>query len=435
MTDPNVRPWHALLDARTNLPDLAPEEQVGAFIVDVDRLKVVNDALGYRAGDQLLDALEQRLREWAGAGAYVADVGMGTFGAIVPGLDGEPAAAAAADSLRVALSQPVALDGGLDGGTVTRHVSIGYAHARLQDASVAELVHRADDACERARRLPGDVAIGYQPQLHQEASALAQIELNLRAAVPGGELVLHYQPEVDLRTGAILAVEALMRWQHPTLGLVGAAEFIGVAERTGVTRELGLWALRTACAQRAAWLAAHPEQRFVIRVNVSPPDLTDPAIIDQVAAVLEESGLPAELLCLEVTEVLAAPDPQAVVANLDRIRQLGALIALDDFGAGYSSLRRFKVMPIDVLKIDREFVADLPGNAVDPVIVSMLVGFTRIWQLDLVAEGVENRETVAALLELGCWRAQGQYLASPAPAAQLEQLLAAGRVDPALLTG
>ncbi|WAX59052.1 GGDEF domain-containing phosphodiesterase [Jatrophihabitans cynanchi] len=431
MTDPNVRPWQALLEARARLPDLSPEEQVGAFVVDVDRLKAVNDALGYRAGDQLLDELERRVRDWAGAGAYVVDLGLGTFGAIVPGLDGEPAAAAAAELLRVRLSQPVALDG----GTVTRHVSVGYAHSRLQDASVAELVHRADDAFGQARRLPGDVAIGYTPQLHQDAMALAQIELHLRAAVSGGELVLHYQPEVDLRTGAILAVEALMRWQHPTLGLVGAAEFISVAERTGATRELGQWALRTACAQRAAWLAAYPEQRFVIRVNVSPPDLTDPAIIDQVTAVLAESGLPAELLCLEVTEVLAAPDPQAVVANLDRIRQLGALIALDDFGAGYSSLRRFKVMPIDVLKIDREFVADLPGNAVDPVIVSMLVGFTRIWQLDLVAEGVENRETVAALLELGCWRAQGRYLAAPAPAAQLEPLLATGRVDPALLTG
>jgi EAL domain-containing protein (putative c-di-GMP-specific phosphodiesterase class I) len=150
-------------------------------------------------------------------------------------------------------------------------------------------------------------------------------------------------------------------------------------------------------------------------VNVSPPDLTDPAIIDQVAAVLEESGLPAELLCLEVTEVLAAPDPQAVVANLDRIRQLGALIALDDFGAGYSSLRRFKVMPIDVLKIDREFVADLPGNAVDPVIVSMLVGFTRIWQLDLVAEGVENRETVAARGGRGGGGAPGAGRGAAAP--------------------
>jgi diguanylate cyclase (GGDEF)-like protein len=419
------RGWQELLGTDPASLGIAADDCATVVLVDTDRLKAVNDGLGYGAGDALLDRFHSRLSAWSGPQALVVDVGRGTFGVIRGGLPDDARAAAAVAQLPGLLSAPVELDG----LRVSRHVSVGYATGRLAELPLATLVRQADDAFERATWLPGDVVVGYRPEMSEAAAAAAQIELYLQEAVEHRQLLLHYQPELDLRTGQVLAVEALLRWWHPTRGLLGAGEFIDVAQRTGLTGELGAWALREACTQRAEWLHTYPRLRFPVRVNVSPTELVVRELPELVADVLDEAGLPPALLCLEMTELVPASDPDAAVSNLNQLRALGVLVALDDFGAGHSSLRRLKAMPLDVLKIDQEFVLQLPHNAVDPVIVGMLVSMARTWNLDLVAEGVESRETAAALLRLGCWRAQGRYLAEPAPPDALADLLAAGGIS------
>jgi len=416
--------WRELLAMGTRDLGLDDDEAVAVYLIDIDRLKAVNDVLGYESGDEVLRLTEHRIAGWAAPRGFVARVAGDMFAAIRPGVADADEAAAWAGGLRTLLAEPIRVDGHV----ITRSVSVGLAFGRLSDAMVVELFRRADDAMEAAQATSGNIARSFNEGLRSQAVARSQIELHLRDALRNHTVELHFQPEVDLRTGAIVAVEALMRWQHPSLGLLGADQFIGVAEESDVINDLGAWALLQACRQLAAWQAAFPNLPLVMRVNMSPAQLGDSRTRALVEKVLSDTGLRGAQLCIEITELAPLPDRPQIVQVLDQIRQLGVTVALDDFGAGYSSLLRLKSMPVDVLKIDRELVTDLGSDAADTTIVEMLVGLAAAFGLELVAEGVETVEAAAELLRIGCWRAQGHWLGSAVPAAGLRSLLENGRV-------
>jgi diguanylate cyclase (GGDEF)-like protein len=403
---------------------LAGDETVGVYLVDIDRFKAINDVLGYESGDEVLHLTEERIAGWAGPRGFVTRVAGDMFAAICPGLADADDAKAEGERLRLLLAEPIRVSGQV----ITRSVSVGLAFGRLSEALVVELFRRADDAMEAAHRMPGNVTQLFDEDIRSQAVARSLIELHLRDALRTTAFELYFQPEVDLRTGTIVAVEALMRWRHPRLGLLGADKFIGVAEQTDVIGELGEWALREACRQRAAWQSEFPDLPLIMRVNMSPAQLVDARTPALVARVLEDTGVRGDQLCIEITEFLAAPDGPAVAEVLRQLRLLGVTAALDDFGAGYSSLIRLKAMPVDILKIDRAFISDLGSNPADEAIVRALVELAAAFGLELVAEGVETIEVAAELVRIGCWRAQGHLLASAMPAAEMGELLKAGRV-------
>ncbi|MCU1656915.1 MAG: gmr [Pseudonocardiales bacterium] len=405
------------------------DEAVGVFLVDIDRFKAINDVLGYAAGDRMLRLTGQRLLDWGGPRAVLARVADDMFATIRPGLADLAGAVAEAERLRLLLAEPVAIDG----QTITRNVSIGLSYGRLSENSTVELFRRADDAMQAAQRTSGNVVRSFSQDLRSQALTRSQIELHLRDALRAGQLLLHFQPEIDLRNGDVVAVEALVRWQHPSLGLLGADRFVGVAEETGVIRDLGEWVLREACRQHAAWRAEFPALRFTMRVNMSPVQLVEPDTPALVAEVLAQNGLGAGELCVEITELVAAPDRAAGIRVLHELHKLGIELAIDDFGMGHSSLVRLKALPVDTIKIDRSFVLDLGSDPTDTAIVQTLVRLAAAFGLEIIAEGVETVAAAIELRRLGCYRAQGHLLGVPVEAGELRPLLAAGRLPPGIL--
>jgi EAL domain-containing protein (putative c-di-GMP-specific phosphodiesterase class I) len=259
----------------------------------------------------------------------------------------------------------------------------------------------------------------------------ADTELLLREAIDHVGLMLYYQPEIDLNTGRLLAVEALVRWVHPQRGVLAAGSFIGVAEETGLIADLGKWVLAEACRQMAIWRDRYPMLRLVMRVNISPAQLATRNIVDLVKECLEENQLPGRLLCLEITEHAVVSDVDRTVQVLHDLKALGVTLAIDDFGTGYSSMTQLKRLPVDVLKIDQTFVSGLGIDEGDRAIVDVTVRLAKSFGLEVVAEGVETVELVHELLELGCHRAQGFLLCRPKPASDLELILVKGGISPA----
>ena len=241
----------------------------------------------------------------------------------------------------------------------------------------------------------------------------------LRQALRAGEIRLEYQPEFDLRTRRVLAVEALARWDHPTHGAQRADLFVELAEQDGLIVEFGAWALRTACLQYASWRRLRPDLDLVLRVNVSALQLSESSVVDVVRDVLAESGMPAASLCLEITEKAEPIDVTVTTAVLALVRQLGVAVALDDFGTGRNGLLELREMSFDVVKIDRAFVTELAPGTRDSHIVAAVVGLARSLGLDVVAEGVETEVAIQELLRLGCYRGQGYLLGEPVTADQV----------------
>jgi EAL domain-containing protein (putative c-di-GMP-specific phosphodiesterase class I) len=241
----------------------------------------------------------------------------------------------------------------------------------------------------------------------------------LQQALRAGEIRLEYQPEFDLSTRRVLAVEALARWDHPTQGELRADRFVELAEQDGLIVEFGAWALRTACLQYAAWQRLRPALDLVLRVNVSTLQLSEPSVVDIVRTALTESGVPAESLCLEITEKAEPLDARVTTEVLAMVRELGVAVALDDFGTGRNGLLELRELSFDVVKIDRAFVTDLAPGTRDSHIVAAVVGLARSLGLDVVAEGVENEVAIQELLRLGCHRGQGYLLGAPVAADQL----------------
>lgn len=390
-----------------------PDGRVAVLFVDLDGFKLVNDSLGHDAGDRLLQELATRLGTRLRPGDLLARIGGDELTVLLDGAD-ERVARTVAEAVRDTIAAPVVL-----GGVPQRvTASVGIA---LSDgaATPSDLLLWADAAVYRAKAEGGDRWVLFDDDLRREVTDRRYLDRGLRGAVERDEIVVYFQPEVDLATGTVLGAEALARWNHPELGLLAAGRFITVAEENGTVLPLGRHVLQVACGEVARWIAGgRVPSDFVLRVNLSPRQLGDPLLVPHLRSTLSASGLSPANLCLELTETAVMRDTVAGPALLEAIRHLGVHLAIDDFGTGYSSLSLLKRLPIDVVKIDHSFVDGLPRDGEDLAIVRAVMGLASSLHLEVTAEGVERPEQAACLLGEGCRRGQGYLYSPPVPAAE-----------------
>jgi diguanylate cyclase (GGDEF)-like protein len=432
-------------DALTGLPNrllfrdrlehaLARAERQHSFsallFLDLDRFKDVNDTLGHSVGDQLLRDVAERLRGALRAGdtvAYfgdeeftVARFGGDEFVVLCEGLVSEGDAVRVAERLQRALLEPFVLDG----NDYLMTTSIGIALASPEHRDAEDLLRDADIAMYRAKeRGAGNWEI-FDEALRNRALERVGIERALRAALEAGQLRLHYQPIVALDDGALQSVEALVRWQHPDRGLILPGAFIPIAEESALISEIGLWTLGEACRQARRWRELFGAQApLPISVNVSARQLAQPDLPEIIKRVLDETGLSAGDLAIEITETALIEDSGVPAASLRQLRSLGITVMLDDFGTGYSSLSHLQRFAIDALKIDRSFVMHLDAGEDDRAIVRAISAMAGALGLKVVAEGVETAEQAAEAEALGCSEAQGYHFARPAPPEEIESLI------------
>ena len=294
--------------------------------------------------------------------------------------------------------------------------------------TTSDLLRRADQAVLSAKTSGGNSVAVFTDEMSMQNAFDNDIELHLQSVVENGALLLHYLPEVDMRTGDILAAEALVRWQHPTRGLLSPESFIGIAESINMAGELGRWVLRTACAEFAGWRARGIGRDTLIRINVSPVQLVTDGFVESVASIVDEFKLDRGSVCLEITESVVVQDIETTRVTLNELKAAGVKVAIDDFGTGYSALSHLKSLPVDTLKIDKSFVLQLGSDPGDLAIVRAIIALAEAFGLELVAEGVETEAAALTLLRHGCHRAQGFLLSRPIPGPAYEELLSRGRI-------
>jgi len=393
---------------------------VALFYLDLDRLKPINDYLGHAAGDWFIRVFAQRLRVCAGQ-SMIARLGGDEF-VVIPGQSmSTETAESFARRLGAMLRERLAMGGHM----ITRTVSIGLVVGMPGRDDSTDLLRRADQAVLTAKREGGNRVAVSTDDMSLKSAFRNDIELHLRGDIDSEALLLHYLPEVDLRTGAILAAEALVRWRHPIWGLLLPDSFVGVAESTNLAGELGRWVTRSACAEFSRWRSNGVGQSAVLRINVSPVQLITRGFVDSVADTIEEFGIDGGSVCLEITERAVVHDIETTRKTLGELKEVGVQIAIDDFGTGYAVLSHLKSLPVDMLKIDAGFVRDLGTNAGDLAIVRAIIGLAEAFGLQVVAEGVETPTAALTLMQHGCHRAQGFLLSRPVPGNAMEALLAA----------
>ena len=393
--------------------------RAAVLFLDLDRFKVVNDSLGHAVGDRLLVATAARLRDCTVPGDLLARLGGDEFTVLLAPGSGLDAARRRAKRVLAALAVPFPIDGHAVVVTTSVGVAFGEAGGRA-----AELLRDADVAMYQAKQAGKARYAVYDGSMRAAAVMRLALESDLRQALERDELRVYYQPKVALATGRIAGVEALVRWQHPTRGLLAPGTFIPLAEETGLILPLGRWVLAAACAQLVAWRERYPASGLLLGVNVSARQLQRGDLAAEVAAILAASGLAPGALKLELTESVLMEDAVATGRAIRDLRGLGVQLILDDFGTGYSSLAYLKRLPLDALKIDRSFVAGLGTDPEDAAIVRAVVSLARALDLLVVAEGVETAEHAAALRALGCDLGQGMHFAAPLPPDELATLLA-----------
>ncbi|NRR31531.1 EAL domain-containing protein [Oxalobacteraceae bacterium] len=397
---------------------LAREPQVGLLLLDLDNFKVVNDTLGHNCGDDLLLMVAQRLLATLGSGDVVCRIGGDEFVVIVPPGQDDPRLDRIAAKVLTALAEPFQLEHHLLYVSASIGMSLFPDHAPDAEA----LIRCADTAMYYAKSQGKNGYECFVPAMEQRALKRMQLEANLRLALENDELSLHYQPQIDVLSGRMTGMEVLTRWTSATLGHVSPAEFIPVAEESGVIVPLGHWVLQTTCRQAALWRAAGLLDGIErIAVNLSACQTRDCDLMSDLEAILAETGLPPSLLELEITEGVLMDNVQANLKLMECIRAAGIQLSIDDFGTGYSSMAYLKRFPIDQLKIDRSFVKDVPGEGTP--IATAIIAMAHSLNLSVVAEGVETIEQVEFLRKAGCDLMQGYYFARPMPPEQLESLL------------
>ncbi|MGZ4400607.1 MAG: putative bifunctional diguanylate cyclase/phosphodiesterase, partial [Gaiellaceae bacterium] len=410
---------HALLRTRRT------STQLSVLFVDLDHFKLANDGLGHLAGDAVLVEVARRLCGAARAEDTVARFGGDEFTILCEDA-GEAEASSVAERVRVALAAPFSHEG----QPFQQTASIGIRVGDGRPPSTPELMLRdADLALYTAKERGGARAELFDAAVHTRTLDLIAVEQELRLALSRDELCLHYQPEVDLETGRIVAVEALLRWRHPTRGLLAPDAFIPAAEQCGLIVPVGDWVIRTACSRLAAWRQAGIADGIRMAVNVSARQLSRPELPETVASALAGAELEPSALCLEITESAIIEDPEVALANLDAIKQQGVLIALDDFGVGFSFSHIHSLPPVDTIKIDRSFIAGLGRSDSDGAVITAVLGLARSLGLTAIAEGIETEDQSVRLRGLGCFIGQGFLFSRPRPAEQIESLLAEGRVQ------
>jgi diguanylate cyclase (GGDEF)-like protein len=400
---------------------LRSNDAVSLLMVDLDGFKQVNDGLGHEAGDDLLRHVAQRLEACVRPGDTAARWGGDEFCVLLPHTD-EGAAAVVAQRIVQALAVPVAYKG----SELSVGASVGIAGS-ADGRSAEELFRNADVAMYAAKAKGKGVYEFFQPSMHADILQSMALRNDLEHAISNDEFVVDYQPLVDLGSGKFVGVEALVRWNHPRRGLVPPAEFIGLAEQTGLIVELGQLVLRRACVAVSAWRRDHPNASDLnLSVNFSARQLVDPALKTQVMDVLKASGLDPTALTVEVTESLLVDESSGSVQMLASLREAGIKVAIDDFGTGYSALGSLRTLPADVVKIDRSFVRHLKSHA-DRAFARSIVSVIQTLGMETVAEGIETEEQAAHMQALGCDRGQGFFFARPMVAEDISELLSGER--------
>jgi diguanylate cyclase (GGDEF)-like protein len=401
---------------------------VTILFMDLDDFKTINDSLGHAAGDRLLAEVGERVKGSLRAGDTAARLGGDEFAVLLEdGGDGVDAAEVASRIL-ARLDAPFHLEG----NDVVARASIGIASADQAEVSgpegSEELLRNADVAMYMAKEAGKGRYQVFEPAMHDTALKRLELKADLRRAVDNGEFILHYQPVIDLPTGQIEGVEALIRWEHPRRGLVPPLEFIPLAEETGLIVPIGKWVLR-----EAALRAKELHERFPMvpplqmSVNLSARELQRPEMVDDIAATLMETGLDPSSLVLEITESVMMQDMELSIQRLTELKELGVQLAVDDFGTGYSSLNYIRRFPVDILKIDRSFVDGVNDGGEESALMAAIIDLAGILKLRPVAEGIERADQLERLLAMKCDLGQGFYFAEALPLEGIENLLTARR--------
>jgi diguanylate cyclase (GGDEF)-like protein len=396
---------------------------VAVIFLDIDDFKGVNDTLGHAAGDALLVEVAARIRGCLRRPDTAARLGGDEFALLIEGVDSAVEAEHVARRVLDVLRDPFTVSG----TSVTVRASLGIAVADNSDANATSLMRHADVAMYVAKGAGRNRYVLFAPGMESEVVHRRKLRGELENAMAQNQFILHYQPVVNLITGEITAVEALVRWHHPLRGIVAPGEFIGVAEESGLIMQLGEFVLRTACATTLQFqkLQSTP---LAVCVNVSVVQLNAPTFVEDVLAIVAETGLPPDTLILELTESMFVEDTAIVISKLEALRNAGIRVAIDDFGTGYSSLSYLRRLPVDILKIAKPFVDDLASGEEEDF-TRAIVTIADALQLHVIAEGIEAASQVTRLLSLGCLAGQGYHLCHPLPATEIDQLLRHGGID------
>jgi diguanylate cyclase (GGDEF)-like protein len=425
----------ALHDDLTGLPNrrallrelevrLAAHRETAILFFDLDRFKVMNDFLGHASGDRVLTTIADRIRTSIRPNDFAARLGGDEFVILVGDVSSQMEVAATAYRILGIIGEPIDF-----AGQEVRHTaSIGIVLSKPGVKNGIELLGWADVALYAAKRQGRNQAVVFDEVLRESVTERSRTELTLREAIEGDGLRLHYQPEVDLRTGKLLAVEALVRWQHPTRGLLPASAFITVAEETGLVVDMGRWVFAEACRQLAAWRREYPDLPVVVRVNMSPAQFVISGLVEFVENCLRVNRIPGERLCIEMTEHAVLQEPEQTARILRGFQALGVEVAIDDFGTGYASFTELKHLPVNFLKLDQTFVQGIETDASDRAIVEAIIQLGSALDLGIIAEGIECSATIDKLLELGCHRGQGYLMSVPMSPEELAPVLRAGAI-------
>ncbi len=398
---------------------------VAVLFLDLDDFKTINESLGHHGGDELLAAVGERIRGCLRSADTAARLGGDEFAILLEDLRDETEATHVAQRLLDSLRSPIRI--GETAATIAASIGIALTSAGGED--VGELLRNADFAMYQAKRAGKSRYEVFRASLREAATERARLEALLRGAEARDELRIHYQPIVDLGNGSIVGIEALVRWQPAGHGLLMPADFIGLAEESGLIVQIGRWVLDHACRDAQAWRERYGLDGLSVSVNLSARQFQHPDLVAEVGAALAASDLEPSRLILEITESVLMQTTAATIGKLADLRRLGVRLAIDDFGTGYSSLGYLERFPVDILKIDKTFIDGVGEPGGRPVLARAILQLGRALGLQVVAEGIERREQVVALRRLGCTRGQGYLFARPVPAEALEPFLRGGRVD------